>query len=46
MLNKRLLQRGSMFVFSMAQFQSIMEFSDGFKLDSLLDIGFNMFFFV
>ena len=34
-----LLQRGSMFVFSMSQFQTLMNIQNNTKFDSLLDIG-------
>ena len=35
----RILDRGSMFVFSNAQFQTIMSVDDSFKTGTLLDLG-------
>ena len=34
-----LLNRGSMFVFSISQFQALMNIQNGMKFDKLLDIG-------
>ena len=42
----RLLQRGSMFVFSTNQLRALLDVSDDFQAEALLDLGEALFFLI